>query len=561
VIAPQYGLFVAGLGIFLFAMFELEGGLTSLVGGGMRGLLRRGTRTPLHGIVLGIFMTAVLQSSSVVMLMVLALVGAGVLTPVHALGVVLGANVGTTFTGWIVATVGFKVDLEAIALPLVGLGAMAVVYLRAGTQAREIARAFFGFGLLVLGLSYMKASVESAASVLDVSKLAGHPTLVYALVGALFSALVHSSSALVMIALSALSTGLIDMQAAAALVVGADLGTTSTALLGAVGGIPEKKRVALAHFLVNLATVVVALPLIRPLLAAIAWLGITDPLYRLVAFHSSFNVLTVLLFVPFLGRFSRFLESRFQEAPRSVAQFISKVPTAVPDSARDALTLETTHLLSRVMTLNLEPFHVGTRLNPPVHVPAAERPRLAVVAPVLDEYTILKLLEGEILHYATELQRQPLRAEASARISAEVVAVRHALQSAKGIKDVRHNLAAYLRDGTEQAAKVNETGEALAATYQELSDLWRIDDDGLRFERLAALLAANRGRYEAGIESVHRQLAEHRLEPPDVSTALNLNREVFSSTKALIEAVGRHLLAPETAEHLDALPTGAALAS
>jgi phosphate:Na+ symporter len=555
----QYGLFLAGLGIFLFAMSEMEGGLTSLVGGRMRSLLRRGTRTPLHGIVFGVFMTAVLQSSSVVMLMVLALVGAGVLTPVHALGVVLGANIGTTFTGWIVATVGFKVDLEAISLPLVGLGAAAVVFLRADTHARDVARAFFGFGLLVLGLSYMKESVESAQTVLDVAKLAGYPLLVYALVGAAFSALVHSSSAAVMIALSAVATGLLTVEAAAALVVGADLGTTSTALLGAVGGIPQKKRVALAHFLVNIVTAAVTFPLIRPLLAALGWLGVTDPLYALVAFHSSFNVLTVLLFLPFLDRFSAFLESRFQEAARSVAQFISKVPTAVPDSALDALALETSHLLSRVMMLNLTPFDAAARLDPPVHVTGPDRPRLPVGAPELDEYALLKLLEGEILRYATELQRQPLKPDAVARVSAEIVAARHALQSAKGMKDIRHDLTAYLRDGAEEAAKVHEIGVALADAYQQLSDLWRIDEDNVRFERLAALLTANRGRYQAGLESVHEQLAEHRLEPPDVSTALNLNREVYSSTKALIESAGRHLLAPATAEHLDALPNEAAL--
>jgi phosphate:Na+ symporter len=409
--------------------------------------------------------------------------------------------------------------------------------------------------MLLLGLAYMKTSVESAQGAIDVARMAAYPPIVYVLVGVVFAALIHSSSAVVMIALSALSAGLIRMDGAAALVIGADLGTTSTALVGAVGGTPEKKRVALAHFVVNVATLAVGLPLVRPLPALLAWVGVNDPLYGLVAFHSSLNVLSILLFLPFLKPFSRFLEARFHEPPRGVSQFIPRVPTSVPESALDALDLETTHLLSRVMRHNLAPFDSGIPFEPPVILERVQRPWLAARS-ALDEYDNLKLLEGEILAYGTELQREPLQKEAATRVASEVAAARYALQSAKGIKDIRHNLTAYLRGASDRVDGIHQLGAGLAAIYRELTDLWRIEDDGVRFERLAALTAKNHERYESGLQTVHRGLADETLEPRDVSTELNINREVYASTKALIEAVGRHLLAAQTAEHLDALPSG-----
>jgi phosphate:Na+ symporter len=132
--------------------------------------------------------------------------------------------------------------------------------------------------------------------------------------------------------------------------------------------------------------------------------------------------------------------------------------------------------------------------------------------------------------------------------------VRHALQSAKGVKDVTHNLSAYLGEGGDDAARVREMGSALAADYRRISELWRNGGDSERFEKLAALIAGNRARYEDGLRTVHERLREDRMDPQEVSTALNVNREVYSSTKALLEAVGWHLLEPKSAEHLEALP-------
>jgi hypothetical protein len=208
------------------------------------------------------------------------------------------------------------------------------------------------------------------------------------------------------------------------------------------------------------------------------------------------------------------------------------------------------------MRHNLEPFHLSGDLTPPLPIAPAERPHLA--SRPLGEYASLKHLEGEILDYVTQLQRQALRTEAAARMTAQIVSARHALQSAKGIKDVRHNLAAYADDEPDRARMVRDLGETLLGWYRQLSDLWRIEEPNVRFETLAGLKAKNRARYVAGSRAVQQRLAERQVSPLEVSTELNINREIYASTKALLEAVAWQLLDAQAAARRDALCAPAA---
>jgi phosphate:Na+ symporter len=547
-------IFIAGLGLFLFGMVQLELGLAAVVGPSMRRLLRRSTRHPLQGILTGTVATAILQSSSVVTLMVLAFVGAGTLTLSHALGIVIGANLGTTFTGWVVATLGFKIDLETIALPLVGLGGLTVVFVRAGHSLGETGRIAFGLGLLLLGLGYMKASIQDVQAALDVQAMASWPPIVFAIVGFVFTAIIRSSSGAMMITLSALAAGQIELLAAAALIIGADLGTTTTALLGGLKGRAEKRRVAMAHFLFNLITDVAAFLLLVPLLYLVQEIiGISDPLYALVAFHSSFNVMGILMFAPVLGPFAAFLSRRFSDDTPATAEFISRIPVEVSDAAMDALHLETTHLIARVMRHNLSALDARGRDWPPVKIRSG-RPGIFALGATQDEYANLKHLEGEVLEFTLALQQQSLASEDARRVSAEILAIRHALQSAKAMKDVRHDLRAYREAGDHRERLVTGIGDTLVGVYAELSGQWRLDEASSVFSALAEHYAANRARYEDLTRAIYDDLTADRYSPEEVSGALNINREVYSSTKALIESVSHHLLSPGQVEDLEAVP-------
>lgn len=549
--------FLAGIAVFLLGMAQLEQGLRELAGARVKAFLRQSTRTPIQGIVAGTATTALLQSSSVVGLLTLAFVGAGVLTLNNAIGVILGANLGTTVTGWLVATIGFKLDLEGAALPLIGIGGLVVLFVTAWPRLQQIGRLTLGLGMLLLGLIWMKSSIEGLAASLDISRYVDMGPFMMLLVGFGFAAIIRSSSATMMIALAALAAGQLDLHAAAAMVIGADLGTTITVLMGALDGSAAKRQVAMAHFLFNLITDVIAflaLPLLIWFIQHI--IGVTDPLYGLVLFHSSFNLLGILLFLPFVGRFADFLQHRFQAEELRRSRFINQVPVAVPDAAVEALELEVANLIGRVVELNLSAMALG--VDRPSPWPGAGPSPAPTPVGYSKGYEAVKQLEGEILDYCMELQELPLEPEVSDRLTHLMMATRHSVQSAKSIKDISHNLRAYADEGPEPAAlHYTRLREEAASFYRQLAEVWRNDRPAARFERLAAMIGENNDRYERGIQAVYARETRERLADAQVSTLLNVVRETYSSSKYLLTAFKDLLLDPSEAEDLAGLPGGA----
>jgi phosphate:Na+ symporter len=223
---------VFGLGIFLYGMSRLEAGISQLADARLRAWLRRGTNSRIGSVTTGILATALLQSSSMISLLVLAFASAGILPLINAIGILLGANLGTTFTGWIVALFGFKLELEAVALPIIGSSAFVFVLSKRASSITHFAMAMLGIGFLLFGLSIMKSSMEDLPQAFDVSLLQGHHPAIYLLFGVIITFVVQSSSAVMMMALAALNAGFIQLPEAAALIIGADLGTTSTTVLG-----------------------------------------------------------------------------------------------------------------------------------------------------------------------------------------------------------------------------------------------------------------------------------------------------------------------------------------
>ncbi len=241
----DYWELLAGLSLFLFAMSQLEAGLQAFAGKSLARFLKEQTSSRFNALLGGLVGTALLQSSSILGLMVLAFVGAGLLTLSAALGIIFGSNLGSTFTGWIVATIGFKVELQAFALPLVAVGGFA--YMFGKGRWSEAGKVLLAFGLLLLGLELMKSAVASIEQLIDTEMLDGLQPWQYLLFGLVVAAIVQSSAVTLMIALAALDAGIITLPNAAAVAIGADLGTTTTIMLGAVRGSAIKRQVAAGH--------------------------------------------------------------------------------------------------------------------------------------------------------------------------------------------------------------------------------------------------------------------------------------------------------------------------
>jgi phosphate:Na+ symporter len=547
----------AGLGLFLYGMLQLERALQRLAGRSFKQFLRARTSRPLSGVLTGAVATAALQSSSVVGLIVLAFIGAGIISLASAIGIGFGSNLGTTATGWLVATLGFKLDIEAFALPVVTIGALGIVWSQRGSRRYRYSQLVLGFGLLLIGLGYMKTGTSDAASLFDPDALAAYPGIVFLGAGLLLTAVIQSSSATIMITLSALYAGAIPLQQAAAVAIGADLGTTITILLGAMAGSASKKRVAAALILFNVVTDTIAFVLLEPLLGFVAEvLRIDDPLYSLVAFHSLFNLIGIAIFLPAIGLLSRRLENWFTEFGDQRPRYLTSGDVLVPEVAIDNLQLETRRLVDQVAALNQRSFG----LTPEYSFYASDQDRQGVElfergASLTDAYLAVKRLEGAITEYALELESQPLQADESAQLHQLFTAVRDAVHSAKTIRDTLHDLddfAGSVNDAYhEYLHRFRDTARQF---YRHLEDLRDIDDASLRFEKLVEARRDNEELHRAVHESVYAGVSADTLAAEEISTVLNVNRELFNANLGILFAIADLMLDQRTADDFRALP-------
>lgn len=547
----------AGLGLFLYGMHELEQALTQLAGRSFKKFLRDYTAKPLRGVIAGTVTTAALQSSSVVSLIVLAFVGTGIVSMASALGIIFGSNLGTTVTGWIVATVGFKLDIESLALPLVALGGIGAVWSRQGTRRSGFSYLAVGVGLMLMGLDFMKSGALAATDLFDPASLSGYPLLAFVAAGLVVTAVIQSSSATIMITLSALYAGAVSLESAVAIAIGADLGTNFTTLLGAVAGSPEKKRVAAAAILFNVVANALAFAFLGPLLVFTTdILGFDDPLFALVAFHSLLNLIGIVIFLPLIPALSRWLSSRFADDDTPLLRHIRKGDTAVADVAIANMTMETMRLIDQAAALNQVSFDL-----PPEHTfydSGDDRRGVDVFRPDADYdecYAEIKQLEGEILRQALAMQATALDPGESARISQVIPAIRNAVHAAKAVKDVHGDLHQFKSSVSDRFnAYFGQFREAAREFYEGLDALRNSDLPELRFAALVELKSRAELVHQRMHQRIYREVAREDLTEVEISTLLNVNRELFVANQSLISALADTLLSLDSAADFASIP-------
>lgn len=343
------GTLIGGLGLFLVAMKMMTDGLSQSAGPALRGILTRSTVSLPRAITSGLLMTALVQSSSAVTVASLGFVNAGLIGLQQILGVIYGANVGTTITAWLVAATGFKLDVHAIALPAIGIGAF-VMMLGRSPAKQGMGKALVGLGLFFVGVNTLGSAFDGAVSRFQLGTLTLQGplgVLAFMLIGIVVTMLTQSSSAAIAITITAAAAQVIGLYAAAAMIIGANVGTTSTAVFAAIGATANAKRVATAQVLFNIGTAAVALvllPIMFYLISTLERLLSLSPnvALTLALFHTSFNCLGVLLIVPVNGRLVQFLERRFVSAEESLSrpQFLDKAVASTPVLAVNAILME-----------------------------------------------------------------------------------------------------------------------------------------------------------------------------------------------------------------------------
>ena len=342
------GSFAGGIGLFLLGMKLMTDGLKMAAGHALRHILSQWTHTPLRGFLSGILITSLVQASGAVTVAVIGFVNAGLLSLLQTVYVIYGTNIGTTMTSWLVALVGFKINVQALALPLIGLG-MFVRLISGESRRGALAEAIAGFGLFFLGIGILKDAFSDVGNSLELAEYSadGLGLLLFTGFGFVLTFLMQSSSAAMVVTITAAAGGVIPFTAAAATVIGANVGTTSTAALAVIGATPNAQRTAAIHVIFNLLTGVTALLLLSPLLALVdqirVWLGLENSIAtELALFHTLFNILGVIMLWWFTPRLVQWLERRLRSAEEDLGRpvYLDKNVVRTPALALNALVLE-----------------------------------------------------------------------------------------------------------------------------------------------------------------------------------------------------------------------------
>ena len=364
---------IGGLGLFLLGMIIMTDALRSLAGKTIRNALMRFTHNPFSGAVTGALATATLQSSSATTVAAVGFVSAGLITFPESLGIIFGANVGTTITGWLVALIGFKLQLGNLMLAVIFAGVMLRLF--GSGRISNTGMGIAGFALIFVGISIMQQGMGSLQTmvtpvVFPTDTLSGR--LILVAIGVLITIVTQSSSAGVAAALTALFTGTINFEQAAALVIGMDVGTTFTALVATIGGSVNSRRTGFSHVTYNIMTAAGALILLTPYTQL--WESIapgalnSNAEIALVAFHTTFNILGVIFVLPFTSVFARFIQRLIPDIADAYTESLDRKLLVEADlaltAAEASIHSELSALLKYLVKM-LDKESVDTKINLP----------------------------------------------------------------------------------------------------------------------------------------------------------------------------------------------------
>lgn len=536
----QIWLLLAGLGMFLFGMHMMEESIRVLSGAAFRSLIRRYTGTRIKAIISGMISTAVLQSSSAVSLMVLAFIGAGVMNLVQAIAVMMGAKVGTTATAWLVAVFGFSFNIDTFTLPLIGIGGLGIILLARSPRYVNISKFLVAFGFLFMGLDYMKTSVEELSRLIDPAAFSGYGILVYALVGMVLTAVMQSSSATIAIVLTLLFNGVIGFESGAAMVVGANVGTTITVLLGSIGGTFMKKQAAVSQLLFTASTAVVALIL----LPVLVWLILTglgfqqNIILGMALFHTLVNVLGVMVFYPLIPSVARRAELWIPETERDLLRYIHKTDPSVEEAAIEAFRKEIKNQL--LSTLGFVENAVLSGIGR-----AGGRVRGQISYEDLEEYNAL------IFEYYSKIQSSGLKESIADPLEKLLRGSRNIMNAAKNMHESLDEFAAVSREPDtlhrEAWGSIRERIERLISTGRELETVESEQDAAAILNSVEVFFDWSDQKDKEFIRMCSSAVKDPAFRKTEITFLLMLNRLVTQSCRMMVYGM-RALLPFEKAQ-------------
>lgn len=359
-ISPDFKEIASGVAIFLFGMLFLEEGFKAFTGGLLEKILQRTTNKLWKSISFGVVSTTLMQSSSLVSVITISFLSAGLISLAAGIGIVFGANLGTTTGAWLIAGFGLKVKISAYAMPMLVFGIILVF--QKSKHLQGVGYILAGLGFLFLGIHYMKEGFEAFRTTIDLKAFAvsGYPGLfLFAALGVAATVIMQSSHATLVIIITALSVQQITYENGLALAIGANVGTTITAIIGSMSSNIQGKRLAGAHLIFNLVTALIAIALIYQIMDAVdsfsSVVGIAadDYTLKLAVFHTIFNSIGIIVMIPFINHLVTFLTRFMPEKAVSIAtpKYLSEAAQAIPDTAIESVRKEMIHLYDNAFAI------------------------------------------------------------------------------------------------------------------------------------------------------------------------------------------------------------------
>ncbi len=551
-VSPNFKQISAGVAIFLFGMLSLEQGFKAFTGGKLESMLTRSTDTYLKSLGFGALTTSIMQSSSLVSVITISFISAGLISLTAGVGIIFGANLGTTTGAWLVAGFGLKVKISAYAMPMIVFGV--IMIFQKSKHLKGIGYVLAGLGFLFLGIHYMKEGFDAFKDTIDLKAYAvsGYPGIfLFVLLGLIATVVMQSSHATLVLTITALAAQQITYENGLALAIGANIGTTITAIIGSLSANVDGRRLAGAHLIFNLSTALIAIALIYPLSDLVdllsAQLGIAADNYtlKLAVFHTIFNLIGILVMSPFINVMVHFLERTLKPKTRTSAQarYLHDASIDFPETAIEAVRKETLHLYDNAFKI----ISGGLRIRPEWITPSQDLSNVLKTGnrskPIdIDEQYALtvKSLYSQIIDYISRTQ-----VNLSTEQTDELFALRSAGQDiVEAIKDVSHlhkNLDRYLISPNPSIK--NEYAEIrtqLASILQTLAIVREQGDDSTAILSLDDLQHEVRQRHQQLTGKADKLIRNNQITAEMATSLMNDSHYAYEAANNLIE-IGRLL--------------------
>ncbi len=550
----------AGVAIFLFGMLMLEDGFKLFSGGFLEKVLDKATRSVPKALGFGIVTTTIMQSSSLVSVITISFLSAGLISLMAGVGIIFGANIGTTTGAWLVAGFGLKVNISAYALPMLAIAIILVF--QKNKYWRGAGFVLAGLGFLFLGIHHMKEGFEAFKDQFDLSRfaltgLAG--LIVYTLVGTAATVVMQSSHATMTLIITALASGQISYENALALAIGANIGTTITAIIGSLTANYQGKRLALAHLIFNAVTAGVALVFINQIRVSVdfisAHVGIADTDYalKLAVFHTIFNTLGVAIMLPLLNKLVAFLERTIAQPAEDLSKpkYLSEAVDEFPQTIQVAMRREVKHLYENAVELILHGLNLHRHeiFDSKDIAATVEASRAPVEFDIDERYEArIKTLYSAIVEFATRAGAKNTPEDVMDDIYSMREVAGRVVRAVKSVKHLRANATGYTETPqgaitdlynvlrTEIARILVEIRKLDLADPEDRSSLW-LDQERIQVESDAR-------KTNSAIDAMIR---DHSLDAFMATSFLNDSNYAYSGMRDLLDAARAYYIESEDA--------------